>query len=120
MKVLIGVNGACGRMGQRIVQLAHEDKSLEVAAAREAAGHPNVGHDIGEVCGIGKLGVAVQPGLPADRQPAVIIDFSHPIGTMAALALCLERRIPLLVATTGHTARAEASRSRRPRRRSHC
>jgi dihydrodipicolinate reductase len=26
MKTLIGINGACGRMGQRIVQLAHEDK----------------------------------------------------------------------------------------------
>lgn len=103
MTTRIGVNGSCGRMGQRIVQLAHEDKSLEVVAALEAAGNPNVGRDIGEVCGFGPIGVPVQPTLPTDRQPAVVIDFSQPAGTMAALDLCLERKIPLVVATTGHT-----------------
>ncbi len=36
MKITIGVNGACGRMGQRIIQLAHEDKDLVLAAALEA------------------------------------------------------------------------------------
>ena len=33
---IIAVNGACGRMGQRIVQLAHEDKELQVGAATDA------------------------------------------------------------------------------------
>ena len=103
MKTAIGVNGACGRMGQRIVQLAHEDKTLEIVAALEAAGQPSIGRDIGEVCGIGPLGVTVQPALSADRLPAVVIDFSQPAGTMAALALCIEHRIPLVVATTGHS-----------------
>jgi 4-hydroxy-tetrahydrodipicolinate reductase len=103
VKTAIGVNGACGRMGQRIVQLAHEDKTLEIVAALEAAGQPSIGRDIGEVCGIGRLGVTVQPTLAADRLPAVVIDFSTPLGTMAALALCVEQRIPLVVATTGHS-----------------
>ena len=43
MKTIIGVNGACGRMGQRIIQLAHEDNSLTIGAALEAAGHPRLG-----------------------------------------------------------------------------
>ena len=38
MKTIIGVNGACGRMGQRIIQLAHEDKSLAIGAALETVG----------------------------------------------------------------------------------
>ena len=32
-----------------------------------------------------------------------MIDFSQPEGTMAVLPTCIERRIPLVVATTGHT-----------------
>jgi 4-hydroxy-tetrahydrodipicolinate reductase len=103
VKTTIGVNGACGRMGQRIVQLAHEDKDLVVGAALEAAGHPDMGRDIGEVCGLGRLGVPVQAEPPIGHHLHAIIDFSLPQGTMTVLPLCIERRIPLVVATTGHT-----------------
>jgi len=100
----IGVNGACGRMGQRIVQLAHEDGTVTVGAALDAAGHPHRGRDIGELCGIGRLGVLVRHELPLDQALDVLIDFSSPEGTMAVLPLCVQRRIPLVVATTGHSA----------------
>jgi 4-hydroxy-tetrahydrodipicolinate reductase len=103
MKTIIGVNGACGRMGQRIVQLACEDKELTVAAAFEAADHPQQGRDIGEVIGQGKLGVAVRADLPVDLRLNVLIDFSQPEGTMAVLPWCVQRRIPIVVATTGHS-----------------
>jgi 4-hydroxy-tetrahydrodipicolinate reductase len=104
MKTTIGINGVCGRMGQRIVQLAHEDEELAIGAALEAAGHPNLGRDVGEETGIGKLGVPIQSALPFGTRLDALIDFSTPDGTMTVLALCLERRIPLIVATTGHTA----------------
>jgi 4-hydroxy-tetrahydrodipicolinate reductase len=103
MKTLIGINGACGRMGQRLIQLAQEDKSLTVAAALDAPGHPNQGRDIGEVVGLGPLGVKVCSSLPLEQRLDVVIDFSLPEGTMAVLPVCVERRIPLVVATTGHT-----------------
>jgi 4-hydroxy-tetrahydrodipicolinate reductase len=104
MKTIIGVNGACGRMGQRIIQLAHEDHSLTIGAALEAAGHPRQGQDIGEVAGIGPIDVKVTPSVSLHQRLDVIIDFSLPEGTMAVLPVCLERQIPLVVATTGHTA----------------
>ena len=103
MKTVIGINGACGRMGQRIIQLAHEDKDLTLGAALEVAGHPQQGRDIGEVAGLGKLGVPVRSDLPLDLRLDVLIDFSMPEGTMAVLPVCVQRRIPLVVATTGHT-----------------
>lgn len=103
MKTTIAVNGACGRMGQRIIQLAHEDPELAVAAALESAGHPLLGKDIGEVCGLGRLDVPVHTDLLAERHVDVVIDFSTPEGTMAVLAACVARKIPLVVATTGHT-----------------
>lgn len=103
MKTIIGVNGACGRMGQRIIQLAHEDKSLAIGAALEASSHPLQGKDIGEITGIGHLDVPVAASIPVGKKIDALIDFSLPEGTMTALALCLERKIPLVVATTGHS-----------------
>ena len=41
MKTNIGVNGACGRMGKRIIQLAHEDKSLQITTAIDARAIPS-------------------------------------------------------------------------------
>jgi 4-hydroxy-tetrahydrodipicolinate reductase len=90
-------------MGQRILQLAHEDKDLALGAALEAPGHPALGRDAGEVAGLGHLGVPVRTDLPLDQRLDVFIDFSTPEGTRAALNICLPRRIPLVVATTGHT-----------------
>jgi 4-hydroxy-tetrahydrodipicolinate reductase len=91
-------------MGQRIAQLGFEDKELVLGAALETPGHPQQGRDYGEVLGIGKIGVVVSSFLPFEQRLSVVIDFSTADGTMAVLPLCVERRIPLIVATTGHTA----------------
>ena len=104
MKTIIAINGAAGRMGQRLIHLAHDDNELAVGAALEAPGHPKLGHDAGEVAGIGKLGVPIRADLPHGHLLDVLIDFSMPEGTMHVLPLCVERRFPLVVATTGHTA----------------
>jgi 4-hydroxy-tetrahydrodipicolinate reductase len=102
MKITIGVNGACGRMGQRIIQLAHEDKEFMIGAAFESPSYLEQGRDIGEIAGIGKLGVPVRAVLSPDQKPDVLIDFSQPEGTMTVLPWCVRQRIPLVVATTGH------------------
>lgn len=104
MKTIIGINGVLGRMGQRILHLAREDESLVLGAALETPGHPMRGRDVGEVSGLGKLDVLIRPDVPLDQRLDVMIDFSLPAGTMSVLDICLQRRIPLVVATTGHTA----------------
>jgi 4-hydroxy-tetrahydrodipicolinate reductase len=104
MKTAIGINGVCGRMGQRIAQLAHEDKDLNIVAGLDAPGHPQLGRDIGDIAGLDKLGVSVRADLPLGTHLDVLIDFSTPEGTMAVLPICVQRRIPLIVATTGHSA----------------
>jgi 4-hydroxy-tetrahydrodipicolinate reductase len=104
MKTILGINGAAGRMGQRLVNLIGEDKDLALGAALEAVDHPRLGQDIGELAGLGKLGVPLRAELPPEHRLDALIDFSMPEGTMTVLPLCVERRIPLVVATTGHTA----------------
>jgi 4-hydroxy-tetrahydrodipicolinate reductase len=104
MKTIVGINGAAGRMGQRLVHLTCEDKDLTLGAALEAFNHPRLGQDIGAIAGLGKLNVPLRAELPPEQRLDVLIDFSMPEGTMTVLPMCVERRIPLVVATTGHTA----------------
>src|SRR5207244_13363766 len=99
----LGINGVGGRMGQRILHLATEDKHFAVVAALEGASHPRLGDDVGELSGLGKLGLTLKAALPLETRVDVMIDFSTPEGTMAFLPVCVERRIPLLIATTGHS-----------------
>lgn len=101
MKIHVGINGAAGRMGQRLVVLGSEDRELALAAALEAPGHPAQGRDVGEVCGLGRVGVAIRPEVALADRVEVMIDFSVPEATMKVLPTCVERRIPIVVATTG-------------------
>lgn len=103
MKTTIGINGACGRMSLRIAQLAAADPDLKIGAALEAAGHSKLNQDLGEVAGLGKLGVPIKSELPLEPRVDVLIDFSLPEGTMTVLPVAVERQIPLVIATTGHT-----------------
>ena len=103
MKTKLGINGACGRMGKRVVQLAHEERDLQIAAAIDFAGHPQQGTDVGIACGIGNLGITVMTEVPLSTHLDVMIDFSLPEGTMSILKTCIARKIPLVVATTGHS-----------------
>lgn len=101
VKTKIGINGAAGRMGQRLVHLAQEDSELSVVMALENPRHALLGRDIGEVCGLGKLDVLVQDRVPPSSGVEVIIDFSTPEGTLALLASCQGHKIPVVIATTG-------------------
>jgi 4-hydroxy-tetrahydrodipicolinate reductase len=106
-KLRLGVNGAGGRMGQRIVALASKDPDFIITAALENGSSSALGKDVGELAGIGKIGVPVSAQL--DHKVDVIIDFSVPAGAVSAARLCGERVIPLVVATTGMSAEQRES-----------
>ncbi len=95
----IAIHGASGRMGQRLVALAFADPELEIAAALEAPHHPRQGQDAGTIAGVGEIGVPLRATL--DATVDVVIDFSVPAGTQAITATCIQRGLPLVVATTG-------------------
>jgi len=101
MKIKLAIHGACGRMGQRLVALAHTDPSLHLVAAVDSPKHPLLGRDAGELAGIGNIGLPISGELPLGIHPDSVIDFSAPAGTMAILKTCVDRKIPLVVATTG-------------------
>lgn len=103
MKTRIAIHGAAGRMGQRLVALGHQDAGLQVVAALEAADSKALGRDAGEVAGIGPIGIPIRADLPLDIHPEAVIDFSAPEGTLPLLAVCKARKLPVVIATTGHS-----------------
>jgi len=99
--IRVGVNGAAGRMGQRVVALAQADEELTVAAAIDAVGCSQLARDAGEVAGIGPIRVTLASELTESVD--VVIDFSTPEGLASIVQVCSERRTPLVAATTGLT-----------------
>ena len=51
----IAVSGAAGRMGKRILALAHDHSDIEISGALEGPEHPALGSDAGETAGIGRI-----------------------------------------------------------------
>jgi len=97
--ITIGIHGAAGRMGQRLVALAAADDQLEVGAALESSQHPRLGEDAGQVAGVGPLSVPLAAEL--SEPVAVVIDFSVPAALPGVIDMCAAGNIPLVVATTG-------------------
>jgi 4-hydroxy-tetrahydrodipicolinate reductase len=95
----VAINGAAGRMGQRLVALTQADPALKLAAALEAESSPLLGRDAGEVAGIGNVGVPITAEL--GPRVDVVIDFSTPAGLERIARVCGSRQIPLVAATTG-------------------
>lgn len=101
MMVRVGINGAAGRMGKRLVALTEHEAGMTVVAALEHDGSPVIGQDAGLLAGIGEIDVNVLPRL--EVSPQVIIDFSVPAATRHVLKLCSEQGIALVIGTTGLT-----------------
>lgn len=105
--IRVAVNGAAGRMGQRVVTLIHADPDLILAVALDSAESPVIGQDVGELAGIGKVDVPIQAELV--EHVDVVIDFSVPEALVSIAAVCAERQIPLVAATTGLSEKQHAS-----------
>jgi len=98
-KIRIGINGAAGRMGHRLIALTTADSALKLTAALERTDHPQIGNDSGEIAGVGTLGIPLTAEL--EKNVDVLIDFSSHKGTDGLLERCIALQIPLVFATTG-------------------
>lgn len=99
--IKVGIHGALGRMGLRLIQLIAEDPGLELAAAVDRQNHPRIGEDAGRAAGTATANVAVLAAVPEGSTVDVMVDFSLPPAAMAIGDWCRGRRVPLVVGTTG-------------------
>jgi len=100
--VNIIVSGAAGRMGSRIISLSRDIKAIRLCGALENKNHPAIGRDIGEVNGIGPIGVKLADTVSSIFEKAdVLIDFSSTSATIECLRNLADKPLPVVIGTTG-------------------
>ena len=82
-------------MGRELCRAATETEGIELAGGTVEPDAPELGADLGGLCGAGKAGVAATESPPDDAQ--VLIEFTTPDATIEHLAYGL----PHVIGTTG-------------------
>jgi 4-hydroxy-tetrahydrodipicolinate reductase len=99
--VKLALHGATGRMGQAITRLAHAAGDIQIVGAACAADDPNHGRDVGEIAGVGTLGVTATHDVAAALLGAeVVIDFSFAAAVPGLLALAARDQVAVMSGTT--------------------
>jgi 4-hydroxy-tetrahydrodipicolinate reductase len=98
----IAVAGATGRMGKTLVEAVVQHPAARIGAASVLPDSPDLGKDIGVLCGLPELNVfaVADLGQCADDFDA-LIDFTSPEATLAHLQLCAAHGKHLIIGTTG-------------------
>lgn len=101
MALAVGVFGSTGRMGRMVTKAVTEADGMTVKKAADRAGSAHLGADIGELAGVGPLGVAVTDNVDAVLGVDVAIDFTLPEATLVHAARAAAMGTPLVIGTTG-------------------
>lgn len=98
----VAIHGAGGRMGRTLIEAAAQHPEIELTAAIESSNSDLINHDAGHVAGIRELGIKVSSDLTGllDKFD-VLIDFTRPGPSLAALDLCAANKKKVVIGTTG-------------------
>ena len=98
----IAIVGVAGRMGRTLVNAVQQDAGATLAGGIVEPGSSLAGADIGELAGVGRLGVAAVDALETIVDDFdVLIDFTSPQVTLANLAFCAKHGKRIVIGTTG-------------------
>jgi 4-hydroxy-tetrahydrodipicolinate reductase len=105
MATRVGIRGAAGRMGRRLMALAIEDPELELAAALEAPGSNWVGRPVQDLEPMAKKMTAVSTQMVGKLD--VVVDFTSPAALEDLLEEAAGSDVSLVIGTTGIDAEGE-------------
>jgi 4-hydroxy-tetrahydrodipicolinate reductase len=106
----IGVIGCAGRMGRMLIADIVASEGCELAGGAAKPGSAAVGQDLGELAGVGRVGIAVTgDARQVLRDSDVAIDFTTPEATTAHAALAAELGRPIVIGTTGLSGEQDAA-----------
>ena len=91
--IKLGVSGALGKMGSRILSLASLDRDFKIVLALERLGHPQIGEKI--------EGIEVVSGRDFIKGVDCLIDFSTPEATLINLIDAVRFKKAVVIGTTG-------------------
>src|SRR5213080_3075409 len=100
--IRIGVIGCAGRMGRMLIADIVASEGCELAGGAAKPGSAAVGRDLGELTGVGRVGIAATADArQVLRDSDVAIDFTTPDATATHAALAAELGRPIVIGTTG-------------------
>lgn len=105
----LGIVGAGGRMGQQLLAAILDNPATQLAAACDRPGTDVIGKDAGELVARGASGILISDDTKAVFEASdVVIDFTHFTAAPGHLAMSLETKTNLFLATTGLPAETQA------------
>ncbi len=93
--VKLVVSGSLGRMGQRITQLASEDRNFKLVSLLENPNHPQINTQA--------HGLWVTSDPASLKGAQALIEFTTPEATISNLSHCLKYGVNMVIGTTGLT-----------------
>ena len=104
----LALHGASGRMGLAITRLAQNHPDLEIVGAACSSSDPLLGRDLGELAGLGALGVVTSPDVSSSLLGAeVVIDFSTASAVAQLAQIAARQGIAMVTGTTNLDAAAK-------------
>jgi 4-hydroxy-tetrahydrodipicolinate reductase len=101
-EIRIGITGCAGRMGRMLVAETQAVAGLRLAGGSEAPGSSSLGRDIGELAGIGPVGIAATADLAALFAASdAVIDFTVPAASATHAEQAAKSGKALVIGTTG-------------------
>ena len=109
-EIRIGISGCGGRMGRMLVAEVASTPGCVLAGGVEGPNSRELGKDIGELAGIGAIGLTASADLAALLKAAdVVIEFSTPEASVAHAGLAAAAKKALVIGTTGLDDKANAA-----------
>jgi 4-hydroxy-tetrahydrodipicolinate reductase len=97
----LAIHGATGRMGLAIARLAHAAPDVEIVGGICSSNDPGLGRDMGEMAGLGQLGVVTTADIASGLLGAdVVIDFSVAPAVSSLLSVATRQKIAVVSGTT--------------------
>ncbi|WP_437881622.1 4-hydroxy-tetrahydrodipicolinate reductase [Pseudomonas sp. LRF_L74] len=101
----IAVMGAAGRMGKNLILSVSQAQGAGLTAAIGRAGSSLIGADVGELVGLGRIGIPLSDDLTKVLDEFdVLIDFTHPSVALKNLEICRKAGKSMVIGTTGFSA----------------
>lgn len=108
----LAIHGVTGRMGLSIVRAA-QTAGHQIVGGACAPGDAAVGRDVGELAGLGSLGVVVSPDVASALLGAeVVVDFSTASAVPGLVSVAARAGVAVMSGTTGLDAAGEAALDR--------
>ncbi len=104
--IKVAVTGAGGRISSKIIKSILKQEDMKFVAAFGSPNNSNQGRDIGELIGVGNIGVPINGAqnlaeVLNKKEPDVLVDFTMPIASFDTIKTASECGVDVIVGTTG-------------------